>query len=126
MPGRQQPAVLLKKARDDEGLVRDMLAHDLGTDEQFGFVCQQSVEKAIKAVFEQRGIAYRYTHDLAELLDGLDAAGIDCPSELGASTAFTAFAGPLRYDELPTHATAPESLDRPDGRGGDRVGIHDR
>lgn len=59
MPGNQKAPILLKKARDDQQLLVDMVSGVLGTDEQVGFHSQQAVEKAIKAVLEARGVSYR-------------------------------------------------------------------
>lgn len=113
VPSKQKPDVLLCKARDDQRLVvQSMVDGGLGTEDQVGFFCQQAVEKAIKAVLEERGIAYRFTHDLSELIDVLIDHAIEYPSEMDASVDLTPFAARMRYDYLPTHATADEPFDQ--------------
>jgi HEPN domain-containing protein len=43
--------------------------------EDLCFDAQQAAEKAIKAVFLKKGIAFPYTHDLADLLTLLEESG---------------------------------------------------
>ena len=111
MPGKRNAAVLLKKARDDQRLLHAMLDDGLGTDEQVGFFCQQAVEKAIKAVLEHCEIPYRFTHELAELIDAVIDNGVDHPGELEQAVELTPFAAGLRYADLPTHATGEDDFD---------------
>ena len=66
--------VLLRKARDDERLARLVVGNADASDEQIGFLAQQAVEKAIKAVLSHFGVRYRRTHDLAQLLDLLSTS----------------------------------------------------
>lgn len=61
--------VMLGKARQDHLLAARIVDDALTTDEHIGFFCQQAIEKAMKAVLSHKGIRYRRTHDLAELLD---------------------------------------------------------
>jgi len=112
MPGKPKAAVLLKKARDDQQLLLQMIANRFGTDEQVGFYCQQAVEKAIKAVLEERGVSYRFTHDLAELIDALIDHPIAYPAEMNVAVDLTPFAAGLRYHDLPTDATGDDTFDR--------------
>jgi HEPN domain-containing protein len=44
-----------------------------------GFHLQQCVEKALKAVLSHAGIAFRRTHDIAELLDLIADRGLGPP-----------------------------------------------
>ena len=106
------PHVLLSKALDDERLALLVVDNATVSDEQIGFLAQQGIEKAIKAVLSLHGVGYRRTHDLGELMDLLRAAGIDYPAELDASVALTPFAAEMRYDYLPPEATTEQPLDR--------------
>jgi len=111
MPGKQNGAVLLKKARDDQHLLSHMVAGGFGTEEQVGFHAQQAAEKAIKAVLEVRGVPYRFTHNLAELLDAVIDQGIDYPPEMNAAVDLTPFGSGLRYHDLPRDATGADTFD---------------
>jgi HEPN domain-containing protein len=43
------------------------------------FRAQQALEKAIKAVYQFYGKSFRYTHDLDELINALQAKRVDIP-----------------------------------------------
>lgn len=104
--------VLLRKARDDETLA-SLVAGNAGvSDEQIGFLAQQALEKAFKAVLSHRGIRYRRTHDLGELLDLLNGNGVTYPPALEASVSLTPFAAEMRYDYLPPEESLEERFDR--------------
>ena len=79
------PTVLLNKAREDEHLALLVVSDPGVSDEQIGFFCQQGIEKAIKAVLSLRGVRYRRTLDLAELIDLLMDNAITHPSILERS-----------------------------------------
>lgn len=102
------PDVLLGKARDDLKLLVLFDSQPAGTDEQFGFSCQQAVEKAIKSVLGRQGIDYPWTHDLTRLLSLLDQSAIPLPATLRECDLYTSFAVRFRYEDLPeADATAP-------------------
>lgn len=107
------PHVLLQKAHDDERLLLLASGESTISDEQIGFLAQQAVEKAIKAVLSLRGVTYRRTHDLSELLDLLKQVGIDFPSAMESCIVLTPFAAEMRYDYLPPEDAAHEPFDRP-------------
>jgi HEPN domain-containing protein/predicted nucleotidyltransferase len=112
-PMTADPAhVLLGKARDDEHLAQLVVGDATVSDEQIGFLAQQAVEKALKAVLSFHGVPYRRTHDLGELLDGLKSAGVAYPSVLEGSVMLTPFAAEMRYDYLPPEDKAEEPFDR--------------
>jgi HEPN domain-containing protein len=106
------PDLFLKKAEDDQRLV--LLIGDAAgaSDEQVGFHAQQAVEKAIKSVLARRGIPFRRTHDLAELIELLDRASIPFPADLRACVALTPFAVQYRYDDLIESGDTPAQFDR--------------
>jgi uncharacterized protein len=73
------------------------------------FQAHQAVEKAIKAVFIARNVAYPYSHDLKRLLDVLEASGEALPEGLRDSHVLTPYAGDKRYpDRLPDGDVRPE------------------
>ena len=87
--------------REDHHLATLVVDDESVSDEHIGFFCQQAIEKAIKSVLSRRGVRYRRTHDLAELIDLLTDHRIDHPQELETSVALTPFAAEMRYDYLP-------------------------
>ena len=106
-PSRELAELLLRKAAQDE-FVLERLAPDPATPEEvIGFHAQQAVEKMLKAVLAVRGIHYRYTHDLVELIDLVRAHGFEFPPELDEAPRLAPFAAAFRYDELPAE---PEEL----------------
>lgn len=86
----------LRRARSDLALAKaprpgGVLYEDLC------FHAQQAAEKAIKSVYRARGLEFRYTHDLAELLDGLKKRSIAVPESVGEAVELTEFAWQGRY-----------------------------
>ena len=69
MGGPEFARQLLASAGHDRAawqlLARDPAMHD----SMLGFHAQQMIEKCLKAVLAHRGVAFRRTHDLSELLD---------------------------------------------------------
>jgi HEPN domain-containing protein len=104
--------VLLEKARDDQRLALLVVGRSEVTDEQIGFLSQQAVEKAVKAVLSHHGLPYRRTHDLVELLDLLTFAKVPYPCILEEGVNLTPFAAEMRYDYLPPEDADDEPLDR--------------
>ena len=107
MPPPDPFEMMLRKGRQDADLASKLAADAEVSDEHLGFFCQQAVEKAIKAVLSFRQVAYRRTHDLAELIELATEHGLDIPEGLSSSVTLTPFAVAFRYDELP-----PVSEDR--------------
>src|SRR5260221_2900220 len=101
----QQPKspaeVFVAKAREDLYQVGKNKDDAKASDEQYGFFCEQAVEKSLKAVLSHRGVRFRRGHDLTTYLDLLKAAGVAYPPELDASVDLTPFWAALRYDFLP-------------------------
>ncbi len=62
-----------------------------------GFHAQQAVEKMLKAVLARAGVAFRRTHDLAELLDVLHDAGLPDPPHAERLDELNPFAVEARY-----------------------------
>ncbi|MEW5767055.1 MAG: HEPN domain-containing protein [bacterium] len=65
--------------------------------EQICFHAQQCVEKALKAILVFCKVDFPFTHDLEELLDTFEMAGILIPSELSDIGILTPYAVESRY-----------------------------
>ena len=65
------------------------------------FHAQQSIEKSLKAVLFARGEEFRKTHDLYELADHLEKAGMSPPCRADELAAINPFVVEFRYgDEI--------------------------
>lgn len=62
-----------------------------------GFHAQQAIEKALKAVLSGGRIAFRRTHDIAELLDLLTDASLPLPPGADRLDELTPYAVEYRY-----------------------------
>jgi len=89
-----------------------VLPNEKVSDEYAGFFCQQAVEKAIKSVLSRRGMDYRKTHNIEELIERLDRAAIPFPAGLEECADLTPFAASLRYDYLPSDTADESPFDR--------------
>lgn len=104
--------VLLQKACDDAELAAMVADASTVSNEQIGFFTQQAIEKCFKAVLSLRGIRYRRTHDLGELMELLDEHSVIYPATLADSVSLTPFAAEMRYDYLPPEEEGTEPFDR--------------
>jgi len=93
--------VSLSKAREDLYLASTAKDDPKVTIEQVGFLCQQAIEKALKAVLSHHAVRYHRGHDMANYLDLLKAANVAYPDPLEKSIELTPFGAQLRYDYLP-------------------------
>lgn len=88
---------LLEAARRDltawRKLAPDVEIHD----STLGFHAQQAVEKSIKAVLAHAKVAFRRSHDIAELLDVLSDAGLAAPPECTELDRLNPYAVEARY-----------------------------
>jgi len=98
---------LLGTAVNDELMAKSVLPVKGVTDAGLGNLCQQAVEKAIKAVLAAKGTEFPFTHDLEELRDFAEESGIELPSTLDDVEDLTPFAAAERYG-----SEAPIALDR--------------
>ena len=74
------------------------LLEDLNAPEEIlGFHAQQAVEKFIKAALAFRGIHYRKTHDILELIDLANEHGLAFPPDLESVQRLSQYAVELRY-----------------------------
>ena len=100
MEGHDYALVLLKKAAQDEFVMLKLMECAESPNEAIAFHAQQAVEKSMKAVLASRGVRFRKTHDLTELVDLLRDSGIAFPGELDDVTRLTPFATFFRYEEF--------------------------
>lgn len=68
----------LAHARSDLKLARLGMGQDV-LPEQICFHAQQAVEKSLKAVLLFRRIDFPFTHDLEELIETFEHAGVELP-----------------------------------------------
>lgn len=76
--GRASPGTpqdWLARAKGDLALARLPLPQNAFY-EDLCFHAQQAAEKALKAVYQHHGWTFRYTHDLEELVTGLESKGL--------------------------------------------------
>lgn len=76
--------------------------------EDLCFHAQQAAEKAIKAVYQHCNRRFRYTHDLDELIAGLQNEGIAVPAEVVDAASLTSYAWEARYPGLSEPVTIEE------------------
>ena len=63
------------------------------------FHAHQAVEKAVKAVYVSRQIAFPFVHDIKRLLDGLRERGFVIPDAIQAAEDMTIYATETRYPD---------------------------
>ena len=61
------------------------------------FYAQQAAEMAVKAVYVAAKIPHPYTHDIGELLLGLEKRGVFIPDGVGETDQLTLYAARSRY-----------------------------
>ena len=98
---------LLDAAGNDELMARSLLSVKGVSDAGIGFHCQQTVEKAIKAVLAAKELEFPFTHNLKQLRDFATQSGIELPSTLDDVEDLIPFAAAERYG-----SEAPLSLNR--------------
>lgn len=65
--------------------------------EDLCFDAQQAVEKSLKALLLFYNIPFRFVHDIAELLTGLEQNGINLPEQIRAAAELSDYAVETRY-----------------------------
>ncbi len=106
-PDREEAERLLRKADQDEAVVRRCAELPEIADAIIGFHAQQAVEKSLKAVLAANGEEFPWTHDLRFLLERLDQVTIAYPDWVADARRFTPWAVEFRYGE-----TVDDALDR--------------
>jgi HEPN domain-containing protein len=90
---------LLVKARGDEAGLRVLVEHQDVPDHVAGFLAQQAIEKAVKAVLTARRAAFDRSHDLDYLCGLIEDSGLQLTPELRKAVALTPWAVDARYSE---------------------------
>jgi len=97
----------LARAKGDLAIARAPLPRGAFC-EDLCFHAQQAAEKALKAVYRHYGWVFEYTHDLEELIAGLEGQGLAVPPEVKGAVALTGFAWESRYPGLGEPVTVEE------------------
>lgn len=107
-PPREEARRLLRLARRDRETFDLLLPLPQASVAALGFLAQQSVEKALKAVAVSRGVEVRRTHDLAALGEALLADGGALPVTVDDLRSLNPYAVEFRYDDeiVPTTTRA--------------------
>lgn len=98
-PPREEARRLLRLARRDRDTFNLLLPLPQASPAALGFLAQQSVEKALKAVAVSRGVEIRRTHDLAALGDAILADGGALPVAVDDLRGLNPYAVEFRYDD---------------------------
>lgn len=88
---------LLAKAAGDEAGLRALAKNYDVPDHVVGFLAQQAVEKALKAVLVARDVPFERKHDIDYLCGLIEDAGLDLPPDLSAASTLTPWAVEFRY-----------------------------
>ena len=92
------PAEWLNRAKSSLALAkqrsRDIYSEDLC------FQAQQAAEKAIKAVYIRKKVAFPYIHDISQLLAALEKEGVIIPHDIKTASTLTLYAAQTRYPGL--------------------------
>lgn len=96
----------LSRARGDLAIARMPLPEGAFL-EDLCYHAQQAAEKAVKAVYVHLNAPFRYTHDIAELLHGLNSQGLNVPDMVLKAASLTVFAWQTRYPG-PSEPVTPE------------------
>ncbi len=107
MKHHEKALLLLNKASEDEALLDEILDSERISDEIIGFHAQQAIEKLLKAVLSEFGVAYRKIHDLEKLLNLLADNEIEVPDYIKELDVLSPYAVEFRYDILPSEAELP-------------------
>jgi len=95
-PTPGSPEDWLRHARSDLALAQQWQVPDVLL-VTLCFHAQQTVEKSLKAVLVQCGVAFPYTHDLARLITLAQSVRLPWPEALEAAATLTVYAAGSRY-----------------------------
>jgi HEPN domain-containing protein len=94
--GAASPQEWLKHASSDLKMARLAMNSDI-LPEQICFHAQQAAEKSLKAVLLHIGADFPFTHDIGELIEIAQRAGVVVPAELLELDALTPYAVQARH-----------------------------
>lgn len=89
--------LLLQAAGEDAKALEALTELPEIADAIVGFHAQQAVEKSLKAVLSAGQVAFRRTHDLAELIDLLEDSGLPRPPHADSLDVLNPYAVDARY-----------------------------
>ena len=115
---REQVALLLSKAAEDEYVLDKLVGDENAPDSVYGFHAQQATEKLIKACLAGSDVDYPFTHRLVELIDLARDSNIDLPKVFEDLRDMTPFAVEFRYGVVP-----PDVEDEPLDKNAVRIAI---
>ena len=105
IPG--SPADWLSRARGSLAQAKQPKAPD-GYWEDLCFLAHQAAEKALKAVYQQHHWLFHYTHDIEELVTGLEAKRVRLPRLVKDAAMLTKYAIHTRYPGMSEPVTKQE------------------
>lgn len=79
--------------------------------EDLAFHAQQAAEFALKAVYQNRNLTFRFTHSIEELGTGLEEAGVVVPDDVKEAVVLTRYAVRARYPGVGPPVTRQEHQD---------------
>jgi HEPN domain-containing protein len=88
---------LLAKANGDEAGLRALADRLDVPDHVAGFLAQQAIEKAFKAVLTARGVQFERSHDIDYLCSLIEESGLPLTTDLREAVALTPWAVEFRY-----------------------------
>jgi HEPN domain-containing protein len=94
---RDVAEALLAKAIGDEAGLRALVDHPDVPDHVAGFLAQQAIEKALKAVLTARGVLFERSHDIDYLCSLIEESGLQLTIELREAVTLTPWAVEFRY-----------------------------
>ena len=90
------PIDWLSRARGSLALAKQSKPDEAFWEDQC-YLAQQAVEKALKALYQHRGLIFRYTHDIEELGTGLERHGVSIPQSVRDAVILSRYAVETRY-----------------------------
>jgi len=94
---RAKSSLALAKQRSGEIYAEDLC-----------FQAQQAAEKAIKAVYISKNVAFPYIHDLSQLLAVLEKESVIIPHKIKTASTLTLYAAQTRYPGLENPVSVEE------------------
>jgi HEPN domain-containing protein len=98
MTPHERALELLRLAERDEQAAHVLRSDSSIDDATLGFHYQQAAEKLLKSLLAKQNITFPRTHDLARLVELVEAAGYELPVDSDALDTLTPFAVTFRYE----------------------------
>jgi len=111
-PSLEEAYRFLDLARADFDAFQVLASHERVRPAISLFHAQQTAEKSLKAVLFVKGLESRRTHDLFELADRIQAAGVALPCPVELLGKLNPYAVLFRYDNLDVDAIPLDDADQ--------------